>query len=216
MRILGALVAGGRASRFGSDKALAQLAARPLIAWAAEVVAPFVAETVVCGRGWGGLASVADVPGPDLGPLGGLAGALAHAEAHGFEAVVSIGCDMPWVPDGLVAALVAARPAWCGDAPVLGCWPSSLARPLRAHLEDSGDRSVRRWGASVGGVAVASPVPLPNLNTPEALAAFAATFSSPLPFVRPEPGEGWPSLTTDGVGRDSRPGFDRLSPNGAR
>lgn len=182
MRVLGALIAGGRASRFGSDKALAPLAGRPLIAWAAGVVAPFVAETVVCGRAWGGLTSVADVPARDLGPLAGLAGALAYAEAHGFDAVVSIGCDMPWVPDGLVAALVAARPAWCADAPVLGCWPSSLAEALRAHLEAGGDRSVRRWGASVGGVAVASPVPLPNLNTPEELAAFSTTFVAPDSF----------------------------------
>lgn len=169
------MIAGGRASRFGSDKALAQLHGRPLIAWAAEVVAPFVAETVVCGRGWGGLASVADVPGPDLGPLGGLAGALGFAEAEGFDAVVSIGCDMPWVPDGLMEALVATRPAWCGDAPVLGCWPATFAGLLRTHLEAGGDRSVRRWGASMGGTAVASPAPLPNLNTAAELAVFASS-----------------------------------------
>lgn len=176
MRVMGALIAGGRARRFGSDKALAPLAGQPLIAWAAGLVAPFVVETVVCGREWGGLASVADVPGPDLGPLGGLAGALAYAEAHGFDAVVSIGCDMPWVPDGLVEALVAARPAWCGDAPVLGCWPAALADRLRVHLEADGDRSVRRWGAMVGGVAIASPAPLPNLNTAADLQAFASSF----------------------------------------
>lgn len=179
MRVMGALIAGGRARRFGSDKALALVAGRPLIAWAAGLVAPFVVETVVCGREWGGLASVADVPGPDLGPLGGLAGALAHAEAHGFDAVVSIGCDMPWVPDGLVEALVAARPSWCGDAPVLGCWQVGLAGPLRTHLEAGGDRSVRRWGALAGGRAVPSPVALPNLNTPEDLAVFASAFVGP-------------------------------------
>lgn len=181
MRVLGALIAGGRASRFGSDKALALLAGRPLIAWAAGVVAPLVADTVVCGREWGGLTSVADVPAPGLGPLGGLAGALAHAQAHGLDAVVSIGCDMPWVPDGLVAALAQARPAWCADAPVLGCWPSPLAGALRAHLEAGEDRSVRRWGASVGGVAVASPAPLPNLNTPADLRHHARMFAPPPP-----------------------------------
>lgn len=197
MRLLGALVAGGRASRFGSDKALALLAGRPLIAWAADVVAPYCAGTVVCGREWGGLVSVADVPLTDLGPLGGLAGALGYAEAHGFDAVVSIGCDMPWVPDGLVAALVAARPAWCGDAPVLGCWPSSLAQPLRAHLESSGDRSVRRWGASVGGVAVASPSSLPNLNTPGDLANYATTLISPALCRNPRSREGVPRRKVD-------------------
>lgn len=176
MRVLGALIAGGRASRFGSDKALALLAGRPLIAWAAQVLAPFCADTVVCGREWSGLESVADVPGPDLGPLGGLAGALGHAEACGFEAVVTIGCDMPWVPGGLVEALVASGPAWCADAPVLGCWPAALGGSLRAHLQADDDRSVRRWGAMVGGVAVASPEPLPNLNTPQALMEFASTF----------------------------------------
>lgn len=212
MRVLGALIAGGRASRFGSDKALAVLAGRPLIAWAADLVAPLVAETVVCGRSWGGLTRVADVPEPDLGPLGGLAGALGHAEARGFDAVLTIGCDMPWLPDGLAAALVARAPAWCADAPVLGCWPSSLAGALRAHLEAGGDRSVRRWGAGVGGVAVASPAPLPNLNTPGDLAAFADTFRTP--SVRPEPVEGRPALSTGTSGCVARSGVDRLTPNG--
>lgn len=176
---MGALIAGGRATRFGSDKALALLAGRPLIGWAADVLAPFVADTVVCGRGWADLRVVADVPGPDLGPLGGLAGALLDAEARGYDAVVSIGCDMPWVPEGLVAGLVAARPAWCADAPVLGCWPVDLAQGLRAHLVAGGDRSVRRWGAGVGGVAVAAPAPLPNLNTPVDLTVYEATFVAP-------------------------------------
>ena len=174
MKLLGALIAGGQAHRFGSDKALATLAGAPLIAHAAALLAPWVAQTVVCGRAWGGLASVADRPAPDLGPLGGIAGALAFAEDKEFDAVLTIGCDMPWLPDGLLAALVAAAPAWCGDAPVLGCWPARLAVPLAAHLAAGGDRSVRRWGALAGGRAVPSPAPLPNLNTPDALARWSA------------------------------------------
>lgn len=172
-RVLGALIAGGAASRFGADKALAAWRGRAMIGWAADALAPWCDATVVVGRAWGGLPSVADRPARGLGPLGGIAGALVHAGASGFGAVLTIGCDMPDVPAALIGRLLAARaPAFCADAPILGLWPVALAPALVERLADGvpgardGRRSIRRWAADVGATPVAAGTPLANVNTP--------------------------------------------------
>lgn len=164
---MGAVLVGGRSSRFGSDKAAALFEGRRLLDHAAASIAPFVERVVTVGRD----ERVPDLPAPGLGPLGGIAGALAFAEREGFESVLTIACDMPRLPEGLIADLLRRAPAWCIDAPVLGHWPASLAAPLMAYLEEGGDRSVRRWARSVGALPVASPVPIPNVNTLADLAA---------------------------------------------
>ena len=170
--ILGAIIAGGASSRFGSDKALALLDGQPLIAHAAAALGPFVKTIVVCGRDWNGLQSLADRPRPGLGPLGGIAAALLHAEATGYTHVLTIGCDMPRVPPALIADVIAGAPAYCGDAPILGCWRADAAEMLAARLDGyvSGTKSaalsIRRWADAVGATAVPAPEPLFNVNTP--------------------------------------------------
>ena len=171
--ILGAIIAGGASSRFGSDKALALLDGQPLIAHAIAAVVPFVDRIVVCGREWGDLPSLADRPVAGLGPLGGIAAALGHAQAAGYAHVLTIGCDMPRAPVELIAALLRRAPAYCTDAPVLGHWPAALGAQLMAFLSGN-DRSVRRWARSVGALPVASPVPLANVNTRADLDALTA------------------------------------------
>lgn len=162
MTILGAVLTGGRSSRFGSNKAQALLGERSLAAHARALIAPYCADVVMIG-GEGG---VPDLPEPGLGPLGGIAGALDYAAEHGFRCVLTIGCDMPRLPDGLIEALLHREPSYCADAPVLGLWPAALGAHLLAHLGLNGDRSVRGWARSVGAIPVPSPVPLANINTP--------------------------------------------------
>lgn len=171
--ILGAIIAGGASSRFGSDKALALLDGRPLIAHAAGALEPFVETIVVCGREWGGLPSLADQPEPGLGPLGGIAAALLHAEpTGGYSHVLTIGCDMPRVPAALIADLIARAPAYCSDAPILGCWRADAAGMLAARLDGhvggtkTAALSIRRWADAVGAIAVLASAPLFNVNTP--------------------------------------------------
>lgn len=168
-RRLGAIIAGGRATRFGGDKGAALLDGVALIDHAARTLAPWVDEIIVCGRPWPGYRGVPDRPAPDLGPLGGIAAALCAGE--GFDAVLTIGCDMPAVPSSLVGALLAGGTRYCSDAPVLGCWSPALAETLEARLRGGGDRSIRRWARSVGGTPVAAGVSLPNINTRADLAA---------------------------------------------
>ncbi|MDB5695439.1 MAG: molybdenum cofactor guanylyltransferase [Sphingomonas bacterium] len=164
--ILGAILTGGRSSRFGSNKADAQWNGRSLVEHAAAMLEQHV-DTVVR---VGGDGEVPDLPHPHLGPLGGIAGALDHAASHGFATVVTIGCDMPRVPIALLTALLRRAPAYCSDAPVLGHWPAALGAQLLGWLERE-DRSVRGWARRIGALPIASPVPLGNVNTQEDLLA---------------------------------------------
>src|SRR3546814_13961187 len=76
MRLLGAVLAGGRSSRFGSDKALAMLDGRTLLDHAAAALGAHVETVVICGRHVPGMTGLADRPAADMGPLGGLNAAL--------------------------------------------------------------------------------------------------------------------------------------------
>ncbi len=171
-RLLGAVLAGGQSRRFGSDKALAELDHRPLIAHAAAALEPFVAKVVICGRAFGDYVALADRPAPGLGPLGGLAAALRHAADHGFDAVLSLGCDIPLLPADLVAALRAiGAPVAVRALPILGLWRASDADRLDAHLDDSDDRSMRGWLAACDGQWFDGDMALANINTPADLSA---------------------------------------------
>lgn len=165
--ILGAILAGGRSSRFGSDKALALMPdGRTLLDYAIAALAPHVAQVVICGRPGG----LADRPQPDLGPLGGLNAALHHARANGFAGVLSSGCDMPIYPTDLPTLLLGEDPAFVAGQPLIGWWPSALADQLDAHLAEPNSRSIRGWTEQIGARAiVADGLDLPNINRPDDL-----------------------------------------------
>jgi len=170
MRRLGAIFAGGHARRFGSDKAMALLDGRPLLDHVASRLVPQVDSLVVVGRDWPGLTRVDDQPEPDLGPLGALAGALAHAGRIGFTDVLTSGCDLPDLPENL-ATILGPAPAVVKGLPLLGLWQASLFDKLLHHLKETDDRSIRGWIAQSGAASIALPYALSNINTPEDLAA---------------------------------------------
>ena len=171
MKILGAILAGGGSTRFGSDKALAILDGKPLLAHVAEALAAQVDTLVVCGRLWPGLETVADRPAADLGPLGGLCGALLHANATGHDAVLTAGCDVLPIPFDLCRRLGTA-PAYIAGQPLFALWPASLGATLEQRLRESDDRSIRSWITFSGARAVALDLPLHNFNTPADLADY--------------------------------------------
>src|SRR3546814_17222290 len=84
-----------------------------------------------------------------MGPLGGLAGALRHAGDHGFDLVLTAACDMPDIPPGLVERLGPA-PSVVKGQQLVGLWPASLAAVLEAHLDETGDNSVKAWMGRTG------------------------------------------------------------------
>jgi molybdopterin-guanine dinucleotide biosynthesis protein A len=165
--ILGVVLAGGRSSRFGSDKAQALFGGRALAEHARDLLSPYVERVLIVGRD----SAVPDLPAPGLGPLGGIAGALHHAASLGFTSVLTIACDMPELPEGLLAALAGEAPSYCPDAPVLGHWETATAGRLLAYIEASHRRSVRGWAESIGATPIPAGAPIPNVNTPQDLAA---------------------------------------------
>ncbi|URW76400.1 molybdenum cofactor guanylyltransferase [Sphingomonas donggukensis] len=177
-RILGAVLAGGAGRRFGSDKALAVLAGRPLIEHAARAVGKWASQVVVCGREFGGYASVADRPRPGLGPLGAINAALHLAAEQHMAGVLTIACDIPVLPDEVAARLLHERPAVAAGQPLLGYWPVALAEVLDAYLATAEDRSVWGWARHVGAVEVATAGVLANVNTPADLAELAEYWPS--------------------------------------
>lgn len=169
-RILGAVLAGGRSRRFGSDKALADLNGRALIDHAVEALRPHVDDLIVCGRDHAGCRCVADRPEPGLGPLGGLNAALDMAREEGFAGVLTTGCDCPVFPAEMARALIGDRPLVVADHQLFGYWPATFATMLDAHLAAGGDRSIRAWMRLADACTIARAWPLPNVNTPADLA----------------------------------------------
>jgi molybdopterin-guanine dinucleotide biosynthesis protein A len=170
MRILGAVLAGGRSSRFGSDKAAALIDGKPMLDWVVDALAPQVDDVIICGREFAGRLCVPDHPAPDLGPLGGLSAALRHAAANGFDAVLSTPCDTPRIPADLRVQL--GEP---GDGvvvqglPVIGLWPARLHDALDDFLAEGGSRAIGAWAARAGARCVALRDLPANVNRPEDL-----------------------------------------------
>lgn len=163
--ILGAVLAGGRSTRFGSDKALAELGGRTLLARAVDALTAQCDAVVVVGRTKGPAQCIPDWPTPDAGPLGGFAGALNFALENGYEAVLTSGVDSVGLPDDLLARLSPA-PRYLAEQPIVGLWPAKAAGGLEELLFSSRKHSVRAFAELIGARAVRVPQNPANINTP--------------------------------------------------
>lgn len=148
MRLLGAVLAGGRSSRFGGDKALARIDGKPLIAHAVEALSRYADDVVCCGRAWPGTATLADRPAGGHGPLAGLNAALGYALEHGFDAVLCAPLDVHPLAEAL-PRLTGSHCAVLRGQWTIGRWPAALAPALDRHLA-RGQRSIRSWLAASG------------------------------------------------------------------
>jgi molybdopterin-guanine dinucleotide biosynthesis protein A len=169
MTLLGAVLAGGKSSRFGSDKAEALLEGRPLIAHAVAALKPWCDEVVVIGHASDDARTVPDWPQPGLGPLGGLAGALAHALERGHHEVLSIPVDCVTLPPDLLELLRPA-PAYLAAQPVIGLWRARAAGALEELLFGNGSHAVRAFADRIEARGVTTATPPANVNTPQDLA----------------------------------------------
>lgn len=168
MRVLAAILAGGQSRRFGSDKALALVDGARLIDRVAAVLQPQSDALVVCGRADPAYTCLPDWPEPGLGPLGGLAAALRHAHAQGYDAVLSASCDVPNLPPDLRAQLTGNGPACAASQPVVGWWPAACADDLEKFISDE-RRALYGFAEQVGARQIAFDPPLANVNRPEDL-----------------------------------------------
>lgn len=169
MKTLGAVLAGGRSSRFGSDKALAVLDGRTLLDHALAALDPHCDAVVIVGRD-----EIADWPRADMGPLGGIAGALIHAVDRGFDQVLTAPVDCVRLPADL-RALFEPAPAFLETQPVIGLWPIAALGELKTMLEDGSDLSVRAYSRRIGARAVQSDFVPPNINSTADLARLAGS-----------------------------------------
>ncbi len=164
MRVLGAVLAGGKSSRFGSDKAEALLGGRRLIDHTLDALRASADEIVFCGRMEPGYAALDDRPAPALGPLGGLNAALHYAAALRFNAVLAVPIDVHPLPRNLTELLRGGNASYLGDQYAVGFWPVALAHKLDAHI-DAGGRSLRSWIAASGASSVScDALDLLNIN----------------------------------------------------
>ena len=187
--LLGAILAGGQARRFGADKAHAIYRDQRLIDQVAAALQAQCERVIVCGRSEPGFTAIPDAPRPDLGPLGGLNAALAYAARQGFAYVLSAGVDAPDLPHDMARLLARAscdtgpktgpktdtapgapatittRPAILASQPVIGLWPAKLAPELDRFLADGG-RALYRFAEAVHARQIALEAPLLNINTP--------------------------------------------------
>ena len=174
-KILGAVLAGGRSTRFGSDKGEALLKGRSLLSHAIASLETECDEIILCAgdriTSESGIVTLSDRPEPGLGPLGGLCAALSYALRHGFDVVLSAPVDAHPIPAGLGNFFSSPGPAVLADHWLFGVWPAALASELEQHLRD-GHRSVRSWIEACGARRVEFlGQPPVNLNSPDMLAA---------------------------------------------
>ena len=176
--ILGCVLAGGQSTRFGSDKALAPLGESTLLTRAVAQLAVWCETVVVVGREAAPTLTLPDWPVAGMGPLGGIAAALHHAEARGFEAVLTIGVDSLDLPANL-PALLSPGPAYLTEQPVIGLWThpnlgvGAAARLVETILQGTGRHSMRAFAETLGARGVQLDTGPANINTPADLARWS-------------------------------------------
>lgn len=164
MKPLGAILAGGQARRFGSDKALAALDGRAMIDHVAAALAPHCDGVILCGRA--GEGGVPDRPAAGLGPLGGLNAALHEAVERSAARVLVAPCDTPLLPATLLEALVAHDGScFVAQLPVLGIWDAALAPMCDAYIASGARTSMKAWAAHARAGEIDWGAPIPNINS---------------------------------------------------
>ena len=190
-QVLGVVIAGGRSTRFGGEKAVAGLAGRPLLLWAATRLArscPRVAinarpgtEAEALARAEG-LTVLHDAAGDPAGPLSGVKAGLEWAQALGARAIAVSPCDVPLLPEELFERLIQAAGAGAamaetseGHQPQCAVWPVSVLPKLAAALANGRHPPTWMMLDSIGAARVRFPAPeaFANLNTRADLAAIA-------------------------------------------
>ena len=166
------VLAGGRSSRLGRDKAAARVGGLPLLDRVLRAAAPVVGRLVVVGPERPLLPGTAVGPAlawcredpPGGGPVAAVAAGLRHVRA---ERVFVLAVDLPFLTADALAALAAAGPAAIAvdgdgrDQGLLGIW-----RTADLHAVLPPDPAGRSWRRVTGGIEAAR-VRLPGRPAPE-------------------------------------------------
>jgi molybdopterin-guanine dinucleotide biosynthesis protein A len=188
MKIIGAIIAGGRSSRMGGrEKAFLELASKPVILHVIEQIEPQVDQLVINANGEParfsefGLEVIPDVLTSLTTPLAGLHAALKFTKSVAAEVLVTVPSDTPFLPFNLVAKLLekalvrGAAIAASGDHEhyIIGAWKADLLDDLESAIARDNVFRVKDWANRASAQKVEWPVepydPFFNLNAPEEL-----------------------------------------------
>ena len=178
------VLAAGFARRMGRQKLLLELRGKPVVRWSVEAILPHVADTVVVtGQDDEAVRAALDGlpvrfavnPRPQAGQGSSIAVGAAALKPWTAAALVAL-ADQPRLPDGLIAALLAARertgkaivaPVYRGTQGTPVLFGAEVFDELRALGGDAGARAVvQARPERVARVPIDAPMP-PDVDTPE-------------------------------------------------
>ncbi len=184
--IAGLILAGGRSSRFGSDKACARLHGRTLLELAKLALQGRCAMLAASARPGSeaeamaydlGLEAIEDQSQDSPGPLAGIRAGLVWAEEMGADRLAVRAVDAPFIPgavlDQLQAALGRAPAAYCvseaGPEPLCSLWTLDALPALEAALEHERHPAVHHLLDEMGAarLMVGDAAAFANINTPQ-------------------------------------------------
>jgi molybdopterin-guanine dinucleotide biosynthesis protein A len=177
------LLAGGRSTRMGVDKATMIFRGQTLWRHQLETLRASGATSIAISgprdRTYAGAVPVIEDDQPGLGPLAGLVSALRWCSS---PLLLVLAVDLPAMTPDYLARLAAESNPGCGVVPIREGWTEPLAAVYprealalaAAHLE-SGDHSLQHWVSACGNAGLVrfrpvAPEELPlflNLNTPQ-------------------------------------------------
>lgn len=141
--VVGIVLAGGRSTRMGADKAYFELAGRPMAEWVAEAMDIF--DTVVMvgrSRGLAGLEAMPDLQQGPRGPLSGIQTALAVFRSP----LVVVAVDHPLVRTETLRRL-ADRAAANETAICVDGMPQVTCAAYASHCLDEANRCLEGGGS---------------------------------------------------------------------
>lgn len=183
MSLLALVLAGGNGCRIGGNKGARMLGDSSLLDRALDFARGQADQVAIGLRERGGSVPtevIIDEEGIE-GPLASIIAGLRHVEQQEQDALLSLPCDMPFMPGDLAARLTRQLPA--GGAayatsggrahPVCALWHVA-ALPMAEAYAAAGGRSLKGLTAQMPNIAVEWPTaggdPFDNINDPDDLA----------------------------------------------
>ena len=154
MKTTAIILAGGKSSRFGSDKSLLHWKDRPIMERLAEECQRFADEVLIISNQNSkfvlpGIRELSDQY-PGMGPLAGLHAGLLEASG---ESVFLTACDMPFLDGILAKELISYLRNWEAVVPCSGTLIQPLysamvrdkALPIAERMLSQGERKMKRF-----------------------------------------------------------------------
>ncbi len=178
------ILAGGRSTRFGSDKACALLLGRPLLQWVVDATAPWCQAVVIVAARGQVLPLLTVAEGVDVEVVqdfvdaaGPLAGLVAGLRAVRTPLAFAVSCDAPLVEPEVISLLAFLSPDYDAVVPLVEGRLQPLVAvyrrdPCLAAFERSLVSGERKLTAALGGLTVLSPGAGDLLEVDPALQSF--------------------------------------------